>query len=124
MKENVANDIKEAKDDVENYVNAKIDMIKLHVAENLSRIVSGMIIKMVLAVFLVLITFFVSMAGAVWIDHIYSNSGIGFIIVAAFYLVLSIIFILLRRKIITKPIIQSFIQLFFPSYSDYDDSEN
>ena len=48
MNGSIKEEFKETKEDVEDYVNARIDLIKLNVAENLSKVVSGFIIKMII----------------------------------------------------------------------------
>nr|WP_319398411.1 phage holin family protein [uncultured Carboxylicivirga sp.] len=121
MKEQLSEEIKEAKNDFEEYVKAQIDLVKLHSAENISRVVSGLLIKMVLFYLFFFVLLFVSLAIAFWLEKIFDRSGIGFIIVASFYLVIGLIFMAFRKKLIQKPVIQSVVQLFFPNYTNYDE---
>ena len=121
MKENLSDEINEVKDDFEEYINARLDLAKLHTAENLSRFFSGMLLKMGLFYLFFFVLLFISLAIAFWLNHIFEGKGIGFFIVAGFYLVIAFIFYALRKTLIQRPIIQSFIQLFFPKYTDYDE---
>ncbi|MBK3518116.1 phage holin family protein [Carboxylicivirga marina] len=123
MKEKLSEEINEVKDDFEEYINARLDLTKLHAAENLSRFFSGMLIKMGLFYLFFFVLLFISLAIAFWLNHIFEGEGIGFFMVASFYLLIAIIFFGLRKVLIQKPIIQSFIQLFFPKYTDYDESK-
>lgn len=121
MKEKLSEEINEVKDEFEEYVNARLDLVKLHTAENLSRFFSGLIISMGLVYLFFFVLFFISMAVAFWLNSILEGKGTGFFIVAGFYLLLAIIFFAIRKPLIQKPIIQSFIQLFFPKYNNYDE---
>jgi len=121
MKEHISDEINEAKEEIEDYVNAKIDLAKLHAAENLSRFFSGMLIKMGLFYLFFFVLLFISIAVAFWLNTILNGDGIGFFIVAAFYFLCAIIFLLLRKTLVQRPIIKSFVQLFFPTYNNYDE---
>lgn len=121
MKENLSEEINEVKDEFEEYVNARLDLVKLHTAENLSRFFSGLIVNMGLFYLFFFVLFFVSMAVAFWLNNLFEGKGTGFFIVAGFYLILAILFYLVRKQLIQRPIIQSFIQLFFPKYNQYDE---
>jgi hypothetical protein len=121
MKDKLSEEINEVKDEFEEYVNARLDLAKLHAAENLSRFFSGMILRIGLFYLLFFVLLFVSLATAFWLNHIFDGKGIGFFIVAGFYLLLALLFLALRKSLIQKPVIQSFIQLFFPKYTDYDE---
>lgn len=123
MKEQVSDEINDVKDDVEEYINARIDLVKLHTAENLSRFFSGMIIKMVLFYLFFFVLLFSSLAVAIWLNEILGGKGVGFMIVAGFYLLIALLFVAFSKTLIQRPIIQSFIQLFFPTYNSYDESK-
>ncbi len=119
--EQLTDELNEVKDDFEEYVNAKIDLAKLHAAENLSRFFSGMLLKMGLFYLFFFVLLFTSLAIAYWLNQYFDGNGTGFIIVAGFYLLVSVVFFLLRKTLIQRPIIQSFIQLFFPNFNKYDE---
>jgi hypothetical protein len=123
MNERISDEINEVKDDFEEYANAKLDMVKLHAAENLSRFFSGMIVKMVMFYLFFFVLLFISLAIAFWLDRLLDSNGYGFFIVAGFYLIAGLLFYALRRVFVERPIIQSFVQLFFPNYSKYDESK-
>ncbi|WP_430811769.1 MULTISPECIES: phage holin family protein [unclassified Carboxylicivirga] len=121
MKENISEELNEAKEEFEEYINARLDLAKLHTAENLSRFFAGMLVKMGLFYLFFFVLLFSSLAISFWINDYLDSQGLGFIIVAGFYLLLALIFYALRRSLIHRPIIQSFIQLFFPKFTDYDE---
>lgn len=115
MKDQLTDQVKEVKNDVEEYVNANLELIKLQSAENLSRFFSGAIIKSVLFFLFFFIILFISLAIAIWLEGLFDFDGLGFLIVAGFYIVFSLLFLAIKKPFIERPIIQSFIHLFFPS---------
>lgn len=121
MNEQLNNELKEAKEELEEYIQARVDLVKLHTAENLSKFFSGMLIKMGLFYLFFFVLLFVSLAGAFWLDRILDTNGAGFLIIAGIYLVFGLIFYALRKKLIEQPIIQAVIHLFFPNFKGYDE---
>ncbi len=121
MKEQLSEEINEVKDDFEEYVNARLDLVKLHTAENLSRFFSGMLIKMGMFYLFFFVLLFVSLAVAFWLNDLFEGQGVGFFLVAGFYLLVAILFYATRKILIQRPIIKSFVELFFPKYTQYDE---
>ena len=123
MKDQLSDEINEVKEDFEEYVNSKLDSAKLHAAENLSRFFSGMLIKMGIFYLFFFVLLFISIAVAIWLNAILNRDGIGFFIIAGFYFLCAVIFLSLRKVLVQRPIIKSFVQLFFPSYHNYDETK-
>jgi len=120
MKEKISEDFKEVKEEFEEYISTRVDLIKLQSAENLSRFLSGMIVKIVLFSLFCFVLLFLSVGFAFWLGRELASQSLGFIIVGALYLLIGLIFWVFRRLIVEKPIIKSFVQLFFPIHNDYD----
>ncbi|MCW3807236.1 phage holin family protein [Plebeiibacterium marinum] len=119
-RETISEEISDIKKEINTYINSKIDLTKLQAAEDLSRFVSGIAVKLVLFYIGLFVLLFVSMAGAFAIGSYTQSNEIGFIAVAGIYFLIAIIFYLLKGKLIQTPVIKSFIQLFFPNFSKYD----
>ncbi len=119
MDNSLKEELNNGKDDVQDYLNARLDLLRLNMAENFSKVLSGFIIKSVILFVLFFALLFVSLAVANWLNATYDYQGIGFIFVAGFYLLFIIVFWMLRRVLIEKPIIQSMIEIFFPSENNY-----
>ncbi|TLX74373.1 phage holin family protein [Labilibacter sediminis] len=118
--ESISEEFTSVKKEVESYIQNKIDLTKLHLAEDLSRFVSGFAVKIVLFYIGFFVLMFVSIAGAFAIGSYTDSNELGFVIVAGVYFLLGLISLMLRRSMIQKPIIKAFIHLFFPNYSHYD----
>ncbi len=124
MDKSLKEDISTSKEDFQNYLDARFDMMRLNLAENFSKMISGFIIKTVVLVILMFAMLFISLAVANWLNSTLDYPGIGFIIVAGFYLLFIFIFWLLRHKLIERPIIQTMIEVFFPPEHNFESTEN
>jgi Na+/melibiose symporter-like transporter len=87
--------------------------MKLHVAENLSRIISNAASIAIIGFFMFFIFFFLSFAAGYYFAHILNSNELGFLMVAAFYFLLLLVFLVFRKRIIERPIIKAIVKLFF-----------
>jgi hypothetical protein len=98
-------------DHVKEYVNARVELTKLRIAEKTSLVLSDLIAATVVVLLFLFVLIFGSIAGAWalsdWIGKPYS----GFLIVAGFYLVLGIIVWLVRGRFIRFPVMNAIIRL-------------
>jgi hypothetical protein len=111
-------DINNIKKDVQEYLDVRIDLIRLHTAENLSRILSSAATLAIIGYLLFFILLFLSFAAGYFFASILDSNELGFLCVAGFYVIILVIFLIFRRKIIEQPIIKAIIKLFFPKFSD------
>ncbi len=123
MDNSLKKELNNGKDDLHKYLNARFDLLRLNMAENFSKVLSGFVIKAVILFVLSFALLFISLGVAGWLNTVYDYPGIGFIIVAGFYLLFIFVFWLLRHKLIEKPIIQSMIEIFFPPESNYENKK-
>jgi hypothetical protein len=85
------NELRNFSDDVKEYINAQLQIIRLNVTEKVAFTFSNFITTG-LSVVLILITLvFVSLGGAFWLGGLVENTPIGFLLMGAFYLVIFII---------------------------------
>ncbi len=66
-----------------------------------------------IAICLLIVMLFVSVAGALAIGKLLDSYVFGFLIVAGIYLVLAFLFFLVKDKIIEGPILEKFSEIFF-----------
>jgi uncharacterized membrane protein len=109
------NDIKK---DVLEYIEVKVDLIRIHTAENLSRIFSNVAIIAVAGYLLFLIVIFLSFAAGFFIGSKLNSNELGFLCVAGFYLLLLILFLAYRKHIVERPVIKAVVRLLFPKFDD------
>jgi len=118
IQENIKENLVEVKEEFEEYINKRIDLFKLHIVEDLSKATSSFGIKLVVFYLLFFVLLFFSLAGAFYLGGLLDSLPLGFIIIGSFYLVIVLFFYLFRRTMVEKPVIQSFINLFFPKYDN------
>jgi hypothetical protein len=114
MIENIENIRKEIKE----YVEVKFDLIRLHTAENLSRILTNMTTVVIGGYLLFLILMFLSFAGGFFFGSLLGSNEAGFLCVAGFYFLLLVVFLVLRKKIVEQPVIKAVVRFMFPKFND------
>lgn len=111
-------ELKDIKNDIQEYVDVKVKLIKLHTAENISRILSQAATFAVVGYLMFFILLFFSFAVGFFLAERFHSNELGFLAVAGIYLILLILFLVVRKHIIEKPIIKAVIKLFFPKFSN------
>lgn len=119
-KETIFEDINEVQEEVRSYIHNSIELTKLHLAEDISKILASMVIKTVLFYIMIFVLMFVSIAGAFALGTYINSNVYGFLIMGGFYLLLAIIIYSLKRILFEAPIIKTIINLFFPNFEKYD----
>jgi hypothetical protein len=107
-------DLDNLKKDFREYFKVQFDLVRLHSAENISRILSRSANVAIIGYLLFFILLFGSITAGFYISSILGSDELGFLSITGFYIILLIIFLLLRKKIIERPVIQSVVKMFFP----------
>ena len=66
-----------------------------------------------IALCLMIVLFFVSIAGAMALGQLFDSYPLGFLAVAGIYLVLALLLFLVKDKIVEGPILEKFSEIFF-----------
>ena len=111
-------DINDLRKDLLEYIEVKLDLIRIHTAENLSRIFSNVATIAVIGFLLSLMILFLSFAAGFYFGSLLDSNELGFLCVAGFYVLLLIVFLALRKRIVEQPVIKAMIRLFFPKFED------
>ena len=109
------NDIKK---DIQEYLEIRLDLMRLHIAENTSKILSKSVNIAIVGYLLFFILLFLSFAAGYFFAKRLQSDELGFLCVAGFYILLLIIFLLLRKHIVDRPIIKAIVKLFFPTFTN------
>ena len=107
-------DIGNLKKDILDYLEVKLDLIKLNTAESLSRFISKSVNIAITGFLFFFIFLFISFAAGFFIGSRLDSNELGFLCIAGFYSLILVLFLLLRKKIIERPVIKAVIKLFFP----------
>lgn len=99
--------------DFRDYVNNRISLIKLEIAEKISAIISDAISLIISIFFILLFLFFLSCGVALWIGKMLNDMYVGFLIVSCFYLITGFIIFKIRGRIIRIKIMNAVLKQFF-----------
>ena len=91
-------------DSLKQYIQLNYDIIKLEVTKKISEIGSSLLGLLLLGITFFLFVFALSMGIGYYLSYLLGDTFSGFLIIAGFYLVLSIILLLSRHSLIEKPI--------------------
>jgi hypothetical protein len=111
-------EINNIRKDIQEYIEVKVDLIRLHLAEDLSRFSSSAVSAVILGYLLFFILLLLSFAAGYFFASLLHSNELGFLCIAGFYVLVLLIFLVLRKRIIEKPIIKSVMRLLFPKFSD------
>src|ERR1700754_2438981 len=95
---------------VRDYIQTRVELAKLEVAEKSSLVVGNMIAVMVVMILFLFVLLFGSIAAAWALGEWLNNTWAGFLIVAGFYCLLGIIIWLARGKLIRFPVMNAIIR--------------
>ena len=105
--------VEELADNVKEYVNTRIESIKLNAAEKSSVIiangVAGIVVAIVILFFLGLASISLSLVLGEWLGKTWA----GFLVVACFYLLIGILVWLAKGRLIRLPVMNAMIQQLF-----------
>lgn len=96
---------------VKDYINTKIEITKLRLAEKTSQVVGNVIAILIVAVLFLFVVVFGSLAGAWVLSDMIGKPYAGFLIVAGFYLLLGIIVWVARGRLIRFPVMNALIKM-------------
>lgn len=101
------------KRDITKYVELKLELYRLNFTEGFSKIITKLVTVGVALVFGLIFLTFLLFTLAYFLGDILGATYWGFLIVSGIFLLIAVVFILLRNKIITNPIINSLISVLF-----------
>lgn len=91
-------------DSLKKYILLNYDIIKLEVTKKTSEIGSSLFGMLLLGLALFLFVFALSMGVGFYLSYLIGDTFSGFLIIAGFYLIISIILLIGRQKLIEKPL--------------------
>ena len=107
-----SNTIEKLSDDLKTYVNTQVELVTLKAAQKTADVGSNLVSIIILLFVGSMFLLFINFALAFYLSTLLNNQHAGFFIVAGFYLFLTLIFILFRKKLITIPVRNSIIKQF------------
>lgn len=127
------NDANQERDDVykslvnnvKDYADLQLQLLKLNIVEKTSQILSLLIVIIAGTILLMAAFVYFSMMFVLWMKTLTGSLTYGFLIIAGFFLLLFILFVLLRKKMIINPIIKKMSSIMFneSGETEVDDEE-
>jgi len=111
MSNELVKNLGELNGSVKNYIQVKIDLVKLSILSKLTRLTTFLVNFLIVILFAFLVIGFGATAFAVWYGQAYSNYLGGLLIAGGSLIVLVLIFVLLRKQIITTAVIRNFAEI-------------
>lgn len=99
-------------DNVKEYIQLNYEIFKLEATEKVSEIGSSLFSSLVLGIALFLFILTLSMGAGFYLSALLGDSYSGFAIIAGFYLLISIILFVGRKKLLENPLRDSIIRKF------------
>jgi len=102
-------------DTIKEYVNTRIDSVKLNAAEKSSNVIANLMAGVIVAVVFLFFIGFASVALSFGLGEWIGKTWAGFLIVACLYLLIGIVVWAARGRIIRLPVMNALIQQLFKS---------
>jgi uncharacterized RDD family membrane protein YckC len=112
--------IEELADNVKEYINTRIESVKLTAAEKSSAVIANVIAGLIVAVVVLLFIIFLGTALAFGLGEWIGKTWAGFLIVACLYLLIGIVVWAARNRIIRMPIMNALIKQLFGNDDEED----
>lgn len=123
MPKSVLDELFELKKSTQEYTEAQIHYFKLQMVENLSLLFTGIISKIILITLSLFAILLGSMALSFYLSTVFSSNAIGFLLGSLVFVLLIVVFLMIRKLLIDRPIIESFMRMFYPENPKYDKDE-
>lgn len=109
---------------LQTYINNRIALIRIEIIEKTSQGFTFLFVAMVLTLLFTLFLFFLSLAAALFVGAAIGSLGLGFAIVAVFYLLVFLIALIFKHSFIEKPALNFSIKYLFSRHNEDEEDEN
>jgi hypothetical protein len=99
--QNLKEDAKDVLNHAGDYAQTFYKLSLVRLTKKVSDIASGVVNSVLIFFIGLCILLFISFAGAWWLGDVLNNRALGFLLIAAFYTLLVVILILIRKKVIS-----------------------
>lgn len=98
---------------VRSYINTRIELWKLSLLEKTALAGAFFLSSVIIVLIVAFCLLFFSLAFSFWYGQMTGDIATGFLIVAGFYLIVGIVFIVSRKYLITGPVIKSISSIIY-----------
>ena len=108
--------VEELASTLKDYVNAKVDELKLHIIEKVAHAVSNILAFFIIILLFIIFLVFIGIGFSILLNEWLHLNWAGYLIVAAFYFLLCILIWANKDRMIQIPIMNALIKQFFNSH--------
>lgn len=120
MSNNLSNSISELSETAKEYVQVKIDLLKLSVLSKATRMTTAVINSLVLILFGAIILLFSLAALVIWYGQRYDDYLTGLLLAIGILIVLAVLFLLLKKHVVTSTVMQNYSSILFDEEKEDD----
>ena len=100
------------------YFETRWKLFVLNTSEKTSDIISSVASVFLISISMMFVLLFLSISTALWIGQSYSNTSVGFLFVALFYFIVSIVLFIFRHTLIKIPVINKILNAIYSDEKD------
>ena len=105
-------------DHLKQYVDTKSKLYLLDAANKTSSTVSSLGFSILMTVAILFVMLFLSFGAAIWINHTFGETSMGFFIIGLFYVLVSCVLFIARDSLVKTPIYNFVLKLFYSDEKD------
>lgn len=105
--------LEEITESLKSYINTNYELIKHKAIERFTVILADLISDFLVGILVFLFVFFLSLWAGFYLSTRMGDNSSGFAIIAGFYLLVGLLMILLRQKVVEKPLRNKIIRKIF-----------
>ena len=91
---------------VKEYGEKQVKLVKLDIAERVSRITSGLALMMVAFVLLLFVLLLLSISAGIYLGEVWGSYAMAFLFLSGFYLIVGIALFVFKKSLVTNPILE------------------
>lgn len=95
------------------YVKLQFDYLRLETAEKLAKTASSLVSMLVMGALGLLALSMLSLAAGYYLGEVWDSYPLAFLAVGGFYILLALLVLLFKKRMLTDPLLHSFIRSFF-----------
>lgn len=118
--EKISDNFSNLTENVKDYINLRIDLVKLIITEKIARLASFFLIAVIFFIIAMFIMLFLSLAFLFWFGDIVGPTWVGALIVTAFYVLVCLIIYMKRDQIFLNPLVTHLAKILL---EDQDETE-
>lgn len=102
--ENTKQDLELLFEKAADYVETRVDLLKLQAVDKTSDVVSSLVVMLIVSLIFSIVFFVLNIGLALWIGTLLGKTYYGFFVVAAFYIIVGLLIYLLKGKFLKEDI--------------------